>query len=119
MKKTYLAFLSIAVLLLFINAFIIKEKDPLNKRTYETKLLEIKEGQANIKPKADEMEFKGGKVYSKILDEKYQYKWLKYNINVDSTFTDQNEVEASYFEVEVNFTDDKEQDVRMICKINK
>ena len=76
MKKLQLSLLLTGLLFLFINAFILKEKDPLNKRIFETKLTEIKEGQTNIKPKSDEIEFKGGKLFSNVLDEKFQYKWL-------------------------------------------
>jgi hypothetical protein len=118
MKKSHLSLLLAGFLFLFISAFVPKEKDPLNKRVFETKLTEVKEGQTNIKAHPDEMEFKGGKVFSNVLDEKLQYKWLKYTINVDSTFTDDKESERSYFELEVNFVDDKDQTVIMTCKIN-
>ena len=118
MKKLQLSLLMSALLFLFINAFILKEKDPLNKRFFDTKLTEIKEGQANIKPHSDEMEFKGGKVYSKILDEKLQYKGLKYTINIDSTYTDAKDNEINYYALEVNIIDDKDQTVIMTCIIN-
>ncbi|MGZ3885352.1 MAG: hypothetical protein ACXVP0_08400 [Bacteroidia bacterium] len=101
-----------------ISAFAPKEKDPLNKRVFLTKITEVKEGQPNIKPHDDEMEFKGGKVFSNVLDEKLQYKWMKYTLKSDSTFIDDKESERSYFELEVNFVDDREQTVVMTCKIN-
>ena len=118
MKKQYSILLLSGVLLLFVNAFILKEKDPLNKRIFETKLLEIKEGQTNIKPKADEIEFKDGKVFSTALNEKLDYKWMKYTINKDSTFMDSKEFENKYFEVQVDYVDDKDQNVLILFKID-
>ncbi len=118
MKNIYSLLFIGVVLFLFINAVIIKEKDPLNKRIFETKLLEIKEGQTNIKPKADELEFKDGKVFSNVLNEKLSYKWMKYTINKDSTFIDSKEKENQYFEVQVDYVDENDQTMVMICKID-
>ena len=116
-KKTINSILLTGITFLFCNFFVPKEKDALNKRVFETTLTEVKEGQNNIKGKPDEIEFKDGKVFSNVLNEKLSYKWLKYTITVDSAYVDEKQNEITYYEAAVNITDDKDQSVDILFKI--
>lgn len=116
--KNALTFLSVAaVAVLFINATL-KEKDPLGKRKYDTVMIEVKDGNNAKKGATDELEFKDGKLFSTFLFDKFEYKWLKYKVNKDSSYIDETETEISYFEVECSYTDDKDQTFIMNCVID-
>jgi len=68
------------------------DKDALNKKVFTLQVNEIKEGQAkNKKPLEDELEFKDGKVFSNILYDKHQFKWIKYTVTKDSTYEEEGE----------------------------
>ena len=76
------------------------DKDALNKKVYTLQVNEMKDGQAkNKKPLIDELEFKDGKVFSNIVFDKHQFKWIKYSITKDSTYEEEGEqkhlIEAS------------------------
>lgn len=107
-----------SVFFLFVNAFV-KDKDPLNKKIYNTTVIEVKEGQNAKKGVADELEFKDGKLFSTFLNDKFEYKWLRYEINKDSTYIDSTETEIRYFEIESSYTDDKNQTMVMKCTIDE
>ena len=66
----------------------------------------------------DVLEFKDGRLFSTYLFDKFEYKWLKYKVNKDSTYIDETETEISYFEVECTTTDDKDQTFIFTCKID-
>ncbi len=117
-NKTFKLLALSAVFLLFVNAFI-KEKDPLNKKIYLTTVIEVKDGQNAKKAVADELEFKDGKLFSSFLNQKFEYKWLRYEILKDSTYIDSTETEIRYFEVESSYTDDKDQTMVMKCTIDE
>lgn len=95
------------------------ENDPLHKRKFNINISEVKEGSAPRKPVADEIEFKGGKLFSNYLFDKMQYKWIRYRINKDSTFIDETETEVRYLEVEASTTDEKDQTLLMNFKIQE
>lgn len=84
-------------------------KDALDKRIFTTAISEIKENAPAKKAVADEIEFKGGKMFSLILEEKLGIKWTKYEIKKDSTFTDEDNNEVRWVEGEVSTTDDADQ----------
>lgn len=107
-----------SVFILFING-ISKDKDPLHKKIYNTLVIEVKDGQNAKKTLPDELEFKDGKLFSTFLNEKFDYKWLKYEINKDSTYIDSTETEIRYFELECSYTDDKDQTMVMKCVIDE
>lgn len=116
--KNALKFLAVAAILaLFINATL-KEKDPLGKRKYDNIIIEVKDGVNAKKGVSDELEFKDGKLFSMFLFDKFEYKWMKYKVNKDSTYIDETETEISYFEVECSYTDDNNQTFIMTCKID-
>lgn len=94
-----------------------KEKDALNKRIFNTAIVELKEGQANKKSVPDEIEFKDGKVFSTFLFDKMAYKWIKYEITKDSTFTDEEANESHWIEVTATHTDDADQTIEMVMKV--
>ena len=52
------------------------------------------------------------------LFDKFEYKWLKYKVNKDSSYIDETETEIEYFEVESSYTDDKDQTFIMTLKID-
>jgi hypothetical protein len=118
-KNTLKIFALTAIVLLFINAVIKKEKDPLHKKIYNTQVIEVKDGQNGKKALPDELEFKDGKLFSNVLKEKFEYNWLRYEINKDSTYIDSTETEIRYFEFECSYTDDKDQTMVMKCVIDE
>lgn len=67
----------------------------------------------------DEIEFKDGKIFSTVLNDKFGYKWIKYRINKDSAYVDSTETEIRYYEVEVSHTDDQDQTMTMMCRIDE
>ena len=64
-------------------------KDALDKRIFKVIMTEVKEGAAPKKGLDDEIEFKGGKMFSQFLFDKLEYKWIKYEVKKDSVFTDE------------------------------
>jgi len=117
-KKLFKIFVLAGAVLLFANA-VLKEKDPLHKKIYNTTIIEVKDGQNAKKGVTDELEFKDGKLFSNFLLNKFEYKWLKYEINKDSTYIDSTETEIRYIEFESSYTDDKDQTMVMKCTIDE
>lgn len=103
-----------SILLVSISFFSLaqtKEIDPLQKRVFNMSLNEIKDGTPQKKLLKDVMEFKNGKLFSDLLNEKYGYKWIKYRIEKDSIFTDSTDTEVRYLEIEASATDETNQTV--------
>lgn len=94
-------------------------KDNLDKRKFIVTMTEVKEGAAPKKGVEDELEFKAGKgMFSNFLYEKLEYKWIKYEITKDSTYTDEEENEGIWTEAEISTTDDKDQTIIMKCTVD-
>ncbi len=110
----------LAVGLLSINAIKKGEpKDSLDKRKFTVMMTEVKEGSPPKKGVEDELEFKAGKgMFSNFLFEKMEYKWIKYEITKDSTYTDEDQAEGHWTEVEVSTTDAADQTLMMKCTID-
>ncbi len=104
---------SLTIIILLLTGFRVVggETDPLHKRTFNVKFLEIKDGTPAKKSVMDEMLFKNGKLYSDFLYDKYAYKWIKYRINKDSIFLDSTDTEVRLLEVEATATDEGNQTV--------
>lgn len=106
--------------LLSLNA--IKKGEPqdnLDKRKFIVTMTEVKEGAAPKKGVEDELEFKAGKgMFSDFLYEKLQYKWIKYEITKDSTYTDEEENEGTWTEAEISTTDENDQTIIMKCTVD-
>ncbi len=88
-----------------------KEKDPLAKRVFNMSLNEVKDGTPQKKLLKDEVEFKGGKIFSSLLNEKFGYKWIKYRVEKDSIYTDSTDTEVRYMQIEASATDESNQTV--------
>ena len=94
-------------------------KDNLDKRKFIVTMTEVKEGAAPKKGVEDEREFKAGKgMFSNFLYEKLQYKWIKYEITKDSTYTDEEENEGTWTEAEISTTDENDQTIIMKCTVD-
>jgi len=106
--------------LLSINAIKKGEpKDNLDKRKFTVTMTEIKEGAAPKKGVEDELEFKAGKgMFSNFLFEKLEYKWIKYEITKDSTYTDEDQNENQWIEAEISTTDANDQTMIMKCTVD-
>lgn len=117
-KKLFKIFVLAGAVLLFANA-VLKEKDPLHKKIYNTTIIEVKDGQNAKKGVTDELEFKDGKLFSNFLMDKFGFKWLKYDLSKDSTYIDSTENEIRYFEFESSSTDEKDQTMVMKCTIDQ
>jgi hypothetical protein len=94
-----------------------KEKDALEKRVFKTTMVEMKEGQPPKKGVEDEIEFKGGKLFSNVLFEKLEYKWVKYEIKKDSSFTDEDAADVQWIEGEASTTNSEDQTMVMTFKV--
>ncbi len=106
-----LRLLAVAFLFLLSTAFK-AEKDPLHKRVFNTMVAEVKEGTAAAKkPINDKITFKDGRLFSDFLNEKFEYKWLKYRINKDSIYTDSTDTEVRLLELESTTTDEANQTI--------
>lgn len=93
-------------------------KDGLDKRKFTISMVEVKEGAAPKKGVEDELEFKAGKgVFSQFLFDKYEFKWIKYEIKKDSTFMDEEQNEVHLYEAEASATDASDQTMVMTCTV--
>lgn len=105
--------------LLSINAIKKGEpKDSLDKRKFTVTMTEIKEGSPPKKGVEDELEFKGGKFFSTFLFDKSEFKWIKYEITKDSTYTDEEQNEGHWTEAEITTTDDSDQTLLVKCVVD-
>lgn len=106
--------------LLSINAIKKGEpKDNLDKKIFTVTMTEVKEGSPAKKGVEDEIEFKAGKgMFSQFLFDKLEYKWVKYQITKDSTYTDEEQNENQWIEAEISTTDDKDQTMIMKCVVD-
>lgn len=89
------------------------EKDPLHKRAFNLNFTEIKDGQPAKKSTPGIMDFKDGKLYCDFLNQKFEYKWIKYRINKDSIYTDSTDTEVRLLEIEASATDERDQTIMM------
>jgi hypothetical protein len=118
LKHIFISATVVAAGLLTINAtFKGEPKDGLDKRKFIVTMTEIKENSPPKKGVEDELEFKGGKMFSNFLYEKLEYKWIKYELKKDSTFTDEEENEVRILEAEISTTDDTDQTMFMTCSV--
>ena len=94
-------------------------KDNLDKRKFTVTMTEVKEGTPPKKGVEDELEFKAGKgLFSNFLFEKLEYKWIKYEITKDSTYTDEEQNENHWIEAEISTTDKTDQTMIMKCTVD-
>ncbi|MES2513206.1 MAG: hypothetical protein V4580_03645 [Bacteroidota bacterium] len=93
-------------------------KDSVDKRKFIVTMTEVKEGTPPKKGVEDEIEFKTGKMFSQFLFDKLEYKWIKYEVIKDSTYTDEEQNENHYSEVEISTTDDSDQTMIMKCVVD-
>lgn len=93
-------------------------KDSVDKRKFIVNITEVKEGGPPKKPVEDEYEFKGGKFFSQFLMDKFDIKWVKYEITKDSTYTDEEQNENHYTEAEISTTDATDQTVILKCIVD-
>lgn len=110
----------LALGLLSINAIKKGEpKDSLDKRKFTVTMTEVKEGGPPKKGVEDELEFRAGKgMFSTFLFDKLEYKWIKYEITKDSTYTDEDQNENHYTEAEISTTDANDQTMIMKCVVD-
>lgn len=94
-------------------------KDGLDKRKFTVTMVEVKEGTPPKKGVEDELEFKAGKgMFSNFLFEKLEYKWIKYEVLKDSTYTDEDQNENHWTEAEISTTDANDQTMIMKVKVD-
>jgi hypothetical protein len=95
------------------------DKDALNKKIYTVQVDEIKDGKPKgKKPAEDEVEFKDGKVFSNLIFEKHEFKWIKYKILKDSTYEDEGE-QKHLIEAEAMGTNEKDETMVMSFKVDQ
>ncbi len=117
-KKILLSVAVVAAGFVSLNAIYKGEpKDGLDKRKFTVIMTEVKENSPPKKGVEDEIEFKNGKIFSNYLFEKMEYKWIKYEVKKDSTFTDEEQNEVHWVEGEISTTDDKDQTLMMTCTV--
>ena len=86
-------------------------------------MTEVKEGTPPKKGVEDELEFKAGSgsgkgMFSQFLFDKLEYKWIKYEITKDSTYTDEEQNENHWIEAEISTTDANDQTMMMKCVVD-
>ena len=108
-----------ATCVLALSVFSFKgDKDALNKKIYTLQVNEMKDGQPKSKkPADDELEFKDGKVFSNILFDKHEFKWMKYKITKDSTYEDEGE-QKHWIEATASSTNEKDETIVMTVKVD-
>ena len=111
LKKSLYISIALFCGILFMGFVLVEDKDALHKRIFNITIFETKDGQPSKKSDVDKIEFKNGKLYSDYLYDKFQYKWIKYRINKDSTYIDSTATQVRLLEVEASVTDDKNQTV--------
>ena len=95
-------------------------KDGLDKRVFTVTMTEVKEGMPPKKGVEDEIEFKGGKgMFSNFLFEKYEFKYIKYDIKKDSTFTDEEQNQIRWIEAEVSTTNKEDETMVMTVTVEE
>ena len=95
------------------------DKDVLNKKIYNVQVDEMRDGKPKgKKPADDELEFKDGKVFSNLVFEKHEFKWLKYKITKDSTYEEEGE-QKHLIEAESTGTNEKDETMVMTFKIDQ
>jgi hypothetical protein len=117
-KHTIKTFVFGAFAFILLSAFILKGKDPLGKRIYDINITEVKEGAPAKKATPDELEFKDGKMFSNFLEEKFGFKWIRYEMKKDSSFIDETETEIHRYEIEASSTDETDQTMIFTCVID-
>ena len=94
-------------------------KDSVDKRKFTVTMTEIKEGAAPKKGVQDEVEFKAGKgMFSQFLFDKLEYSWTKYEVTKDSTYTDEDQNEGHWTEVEISSTNKDDQTLIVKCIVD-
>lgn len=119
MKKIVYGILLVGAGMMGINAALV-EKDPLHGKVYEVQQVEFKDGapKTSGKPIADEILFKGGKLFSDLAAEKLKFdKMIKYDLKKDSTYTEEDE-ERHYYEVEASSENDDGMTLTVSIKID-
>ena len=120
LKHIIISATALTVGLFCINAaFKGEPKDGLDKRIFIVNMTEIKDGAASKKATQDEIEFKAGKgMFSQFLFDKLEYKWIKYEVTKDSTYTDEDNNENHWTEAEISTTDETDQTMIMKCVVD-
>lgn len=94
------------------------DEDALSKKKYVVQVSEMKDGKPkSAKTVEDEIEFKGGKVFSNVVYEKHEFKWLKYTITKDSTYEDEGE-QKHYIEASASSENDNKELMTMTFRID-
>lgn len=86
-------------------------KDTVDKRKFIVNITEVKEGGPPKKAVEDEFEFKSGKFFSQFLMDKFDVKWVKYEMTKDSTYTDEDQNENHWSEIDISATDATDQTI--------
>ena len=109
----------VAVGLFSVNAIKKGEpKDTVDKRKFIVNITEVKEGGPPKKGVEDEFEFKSGKFFSNFLMDKFDVKWVKYEMTKDSTYTDEDQNQNHWSEVEISTTDATDQTIILKCVVD-
>ena len=108
----------IIVILLSTSLAFMIEKDALHKKKYTIQITEFKDGKPKAKTIADELEFKDGKLFSTYAMDKMAFKWMKYNLKKDSTYTE-DDIEKRYYEVEAITTNESDETLIVNLKIDE
>lgn len=94
-----------------------KDRDALNNKVYKVTMTEAKKGGKSGKPASDEIEFRSGKVKCKTLADPFGFGQIKYELTVDSSYTDGGS-ETLYFEFSAEATDKEGQVIKMTGTID-
>jgi hypothetical protein len=94
------------------------DKDALDKKIYTVQVDEMRDGKPKgKKPAEDEVEFKGGKVFTDIVFNKHEFKWMPYKITKDSAYDDEGE-QKYWIEAEATATNDLGETMTINAKVD-
>lgn len=105
-----------AVIFVTAAAFIGKEKDSVEGKMFKVTATENKKGKSG-KPIQDVIEFRNGKLKSKVVQDEFGFGQLKYELTVDSTYKDEDE-DVMYVEFEATAKDKEEQELKVTGTID-
>ncbi len=112
MKKVLLT-TSFVFVLLILMSFKDDENDALHKREFNVSLSETRNGIVQKKVIADQIKFKNGKISSDFIKEKFGFKWIRYRVKHDTTYTDETGAEVNLIKLLATATDESNLTVTM------
>jgi hypothetical protein len=89
------------------------EQDALHNREFHVSLSETRNGVVQKRLVSDLIHFKHGKIQSDYLKKKYGFRYIRYRVNMDTTYVDQTGAEVRLIKLVASATDETNLTVHM------